>query len=125
MAHMAEEVEDAGVIVPRSMWWSFLVNIPWTFGLLISYLFCMPNVADAVADPSGFPFIYVFSQATKSTGGTTGMTIVVELLIIMITISTMASTSRQTFAFARDRGLPFASWIGAVSCGLIIHSDSC
>lgn len=113
---MAEEVEDAGVIVPRSMWWAFLVNIPWTFGLLISYLFCMPSVEDAVADPSGFPFIYVFSQATQSVGGTTGMTIVIELLIIMITISTMASTSRQTFAFARDHGLPFASWIGAVSC---------
>lgn len=54
---MAEEVKDAGLIVPRAMWWSFLVNIPFTFGMVIAYLFCMPVVADAVVDPTGFPFI--------------------------------------------------------------------
>lgn len=118
---MAEEVEDAGVVVPRSMIWSFLVNIPPTFGLVIAYLFCMPSVSDAVTDASGWPFIYVFNQATgNSTGGTTGMTVIIFLLLVMITISAMASTSRQTFAFARDKGLPFSTWLGAVSDTLCI-----
>lgn len=115
MAHMAEEVEDAGIVVPRSMVWSFILNIPFTFGMVISYLYCMPSVADAVSDPTGFPFIYVFRQATGTVGGTTGMTVVILFLIIMITISAMASTSRQTFAFARDNGLPFGFWLGKVS----------
>lgn len=44
----------------------------------------------------------------------TGMTIAILLLLIMITISAMASTSRQTFAFARDNGLPFSPWLGRV-----------
>lgn len=112
---MSEEIEEASRNVPRSMIWSFLLNIIPTFALLISYLFCMPSVADAVADPTGFPFIYVFRNATGSEGGTLGMTIVILILLIMITISSMASTSRQTFAFARDNGLPFAKWIGHVS----------
>jgi len=115
VAHMAEEVEDAGVVVPRAMVWSFIINIPFTFGLVISYLFCMPSVGDALADPTGFPFIYVFREATGSNGGTLGMTLVILFLITMITISAMASTSRQTFAFGRDKGLPFAAWIGRVS----------
>lgn len=82
--------------------------------MVISYLFCITSLEDALSDPTGYPFIYVFRQATGSTGGTLGMTIVIFLLLVMITISSMASTSRQTFAFARDNGLPFSSWIGQV-----------
>lgn len=74
----------------------------------------MPSVSDAISDPSGFPFIYVFRQTTGTVGGTIGMAIVILVLIMMITASTMASASRQTFAFARDDGLPFAKWIGHV-----------
>lgn len=33
----------------------------------------------------------------------------------MITISALASSSRQLFAFARDDGPPFSRWLGAVS----------
>lgn len=80
------------------MTWSFLVNIPPTFGLLLTYLFCMPSVQDAVNDPSGCPFLYVFRQATGSLAGTTGLGVVILVLLTMITISAAASTSRQTFA---------------------------
>ena len=112
---MAEEVEEAGLVVPRSMVWTFLLNVPFTFGLLITYLFCIGDVASALASPTGYPFVYVFQNATGSAAATTGMTVVVFLLLMMITISTMASTSRQTFAFARDGGLPFSRWLGYVS----------
>ena len=119
---MAEEVKDAGTIVPRSMLWSFVLNVPFTFGMVISYLYCMPSVEDAVSDPTGFPFVYVFRNATGSVGGTTGMTVVILFLITMITISAFASTSRQTFAFARDNGLPFSSWLGQVCWSYFISS---
>jgi choline transport protein len=115
VAHMAEEVEEAGRIVPRSMIWSFVLNIPFTFCMVISYLYCIMSLDDALSDPTGYPFIYVFRQATGSNSGTTGMTVVILLLLIMITISSMASTSRQTFAFARDHGLPFSTWLGNVN----------
>ncbi|OAQ74176.1 amino acid transporter [Pochonia chlamydosporia 170] len=114
VAHMAEEIKDAGVVVPRSMVWSFLINVPFTFGLLIAYLFCIGNVEEALASKTGFPFMYVFQNATKSISATTGLTIVVLVLLTMITISALASTSRQTFAFARDKGLPFSNWLGTV-----------
>jgi hypothetical protein len=65
----------------------------------------------------------VFRQATGSTGGTTGLTVVILFLITMITISAFASTSRQTFAFARDRGLPFSSWLGQVTYSLHSSAD--
>lgn len=112
---MSEEIGEASIMVPKSMVWAYLINIPPTMALLLTYLFCMPSVTDALEDPTGLPFIYVFRQTTNSVGGTTGMTIVILLLIVMITGSTMASASRQTFAFARDDGLPFSKWIGRVN----------
>lgn len=115
VAHMSEEIEDAGVIVPRAMVWSFLLNVPFTFGLLLTYLFSIGNVQEALHDKTGFPFIYVFRESTGSVRGATGLTIVVLVLLIMVTISSLASTSRQTFAFARDNGLPFSKWLGSAS----------
>lgn len=80
-----------------------------------SYLFCIGDISEALSSETGFPFIYVFQNATGSVAGTTRFVVVILILLIMITISSLASTSRQTFAFARDNGLPFPRWIGAVS----------
>ncbi|KAK4982738.1 hypothetical protein LTR50_007606 [Elasticomyces elasticus] len=114
VAHMAEEIEDASVIVPKAMIWSFLLNVPFTFVLLITYLFCITDIDAALASSSGFPFIWVFQNALNSNRGTSGFVIVVLVLLVMITISSLASTSRQTFAFARDNGMPFSHWLGRV-----------
>lgn len=115
VAHMAEEVGNASTVVPQAMVVSFLFNMPFTFVLLITYAFCIGNVEEALASTTGYPFIYVFQNATNSVGGTTGFVTVILILLIMITISVLASSSRQMFAFARDNGLPFSSWIGTVS----------
>ncbi|KAM3447806.1 hypothetical protein MY3296_008376 [Beauveria thailandica] len=114
VAHMSEEIEDAAVVVPQAMVGAFLLNMPFAFGLLLTYLFSIGDVHDALNDRTGFPFMYVFRKATGSVRGATGLTIVVLVLLIMVTISSLASTSRQTFAFARDNGLPFSKWLGAV-----------
>ena len=110
----AEEISDAGHVVPRSMVWSFFLNIPLTFGLLISYLFCIDDISEALSSPSGYPFIYVFQNATGSVAGATGLTVIILLLLVFITTSAYASTSRQLFAFARDNGMPFSNWLARV-----------
>ncbi|KAE8158134.1 amino acid permease-domain-containing protein [Aspergillus tamarii] len=124
VAHMSEEIENASVIVPKSMIWAFLLNIPFAFGLLLTYLFCMPDVQSALDSPTGFPFIHVFRQAVDNTAGATILVVIVLVLIVMITISSLASASRQTFAFARDNGLPFSNWLGEVNPRLHIPVNS-
>jgi len=81
--------------------------------LLITYLFSIASVDDALNDPSGYPFIYVFGTALNK-AGVNGLTIMILILVIAANISWNASTARQTFAFARDNGLPFSKWIGHV-----------
>jgi amino acid transporter len=110
---MAEEVKDAGRNVPMAMFWSYVLNGILGLIFMITYLFCLTSVDDALNDPTFFPFIWVFRQAV-STGGINALTVMILVLVIASNISFNASTSRQTFAFARDKGLPFARWIGHV-----------
>lgn len=113
MAHMSEEVTDAGRNVPIAIAWGYFSNGIMAAILLIAYLFATPSVEDSLNDATGFPFIYVFREAT-SVAGVNGLTAITLLPVIFSNILFNASTSRQTFAFARDNGLPFSRWIGKV-----------
>ena len=90
-----------------------------------SYTFCIGDIGEALSHTTGYPFIYVFQNATESVGGTTGFVSVVLVLLVMITISALASSSRQMFAFARDDGLPFSKWLGTVSTLFERHTIAC
>ncbi|KIW01233.1 uncharacterized protein PV09_07276 [Verruconis gallopava] len=117
-AHLAEEVKYASKAVPRAMIWSFTLNAVVGLVVLTTFLFAIPSVADML-DPtinvSGFAFIYVLQQCSYNGG------IVLFVLIFMCLLAGVidgnASTSRQTFAFARDGGLPFGKWLSKVSKG--------
>ncbi|KAL4996450.1 amino acid/polyamine transporter I [Aspergillus recurvatus] len=112
-AHMSEEVSNAGRNVPLAIAWGYFTNGIMAIILLIAYLFSIPSVDDALSDETGFPFLYVFKNAV-STAGVNGLTSIILIPVIFSNIFFNASTSRQTFAFARDRGLPFADWIAHV-----------
>lgn len=110
---MSEEVRDAGLNVPRAMWWTFVLNGVMGLITMVTYVFCLPSVDDALNDPTGYPFLYVFQLAMPSSG-TICLTVLLMLLMQVSNISYQASTARTTFAFARDKGLPFSKWIGKV-----------
>lgn len=120
---MAEEVKDAGRSVPNAMFWSYVLNGVLGLGLVVTYLFALTDVDAAINDPTYYPFIWVFRQAV-STGGINALTILILVLVVASNISFNASTSRQTFAFARDKGLPFHGWIGAVHPTLHIPANA-
>jgi choline transport protein len=115
-AHLAEEVKSASKSVPRAMMWSFYMNALVGFIVLISFLFAIPsvdNLLNPVVNPSGYGFIYVLQQASYKGA----IPIVAMVTVVMLTgsIDANASTSRQTFAFARDGGLPFGNFLSAIS----------
>jgi amino acid transporter len=110
---MAEEVRDAGRYVPISIFWSYFGNGIMAIIFLLTYLFSIASVEEALHDPTGYPFLYVFKSAVN-TAGVNALTSLLLILVIAANISFNASTARQTFAFARDKGLPFSNWIGAV-----------
>ena len=113
--HMGEETTEASLTVPRSMWWAYVSNGMMGLVFLITMLFAIPSVADAVNDPSGYPFLYILRTTFPNSPATvTGVTILILTIGIGNSIVFNASTSRQAFAFARDQGLPFSKWIAHV-----------
>lgn len=49
VVHISEEVENASLTVPRVMIWSYFGNVLGGIGMLITMLFCLGPLEDAVS----------------------------------------------------------------------------
>lgn len=115
-AHLAEEVKVAAESVPKAMIWSFMLNAIVGFIMLVSFLFCIPDVGTALdpeTNPSGFVMLYVLMNASYK--GCIPLIVMILVVALAGGIDSNCSTSRQMFAFARDGGLPGKAWLCKVS----------
>ncbi|KAH8586206.1 amino acid/polyamine transporter I [Bisporella sp. PMI_857] len=122
-AHMSEEIKDAGIAVPKAIIRSYLANAAIGFIALITFLFVLTDLESALDDATGYPHIWAFQQAV-SLGGTNGLCFIITLLIFAGTISFNLTTSRQTWAFARDNGFPFSKWLSYVHPKLQVPANA-
>jgi choline transport protein len=81
------------------------------FIILIVVCYCWIDPTVYANSATGFPFLALFETATGSASGAVALVGVIVLLVVASAMNTMASTSRQVFAFARDGGLPFQRWL--------------
>ena len=116
---VAEEVEDAGWTLPRSIMWSVYLNGAMGFIMAITLCYCLGDLGEIVETPTGFPFIQVFYNATKSLAATNVMVTIMIITLTACCVSEVATASRQLWSFARDRGVPFSDWLAYVGLSLI------
>lgn len=98
VAHLAEEIEDACIVLPQSMLWSYYVNAPLTLFMAAVYCFSITSVPRVLSSP--MPFVVVFQDAFEGTDPTIAFTAVVLSLIVVVAVSSLAATSRLIYAFA-------------------------
>lgn len=103
---MSEEIRNASTIVPYSLLTSIMLNGALGFGMLIAVLFFVGDITAALDSPTRYPFMEILRKATNSTAGSSAMIAIVTLLQICATIACLAGSSRMTWSFARDHGLP-------------------
>lgn len=103
---MSEEIRNPSKIVPASMIASMTLNGILGFGMLVAVLFCSGNIEEALATGTGYPFMEIFLKGTQSVNGSAAMIAIIIILAMCATIAVLASSSRLTWSFARDRGLP-------------------
>lgn len=113
--HMSEEIKDASIILPQAIMGSLILNVSLVFILIITLCFTLGDPAEALASPTGYSFIQVFFNATRSTAGTSVLVFIVIFMLSVCAISEVAACSRQIWAFARDAGLPGHRWLSKVS----------
>ncbi|OQV05292.1 hypothetical protein CLAIMM_10058 isoform 2 [Cladophialophora immunda] len=109
--HISEEVADASLNVPRSMWWSYLLNLSMGIITLITMLFCIGPLDEAINAET--PYLQLF----LNTGSNAVAYVLCILLLVLIfsgDITALATTSREVFAFSRDRGFPFSRWLSKI-----------
>lgn len=111
---IGEEVQNPAVSVPRSMISAVVINGVLAFGWIIALLFSIGDVEAALKSPTGYPIIEIFYQATGSVGAATAMMCAIITVAFFAVLGILASTSRLTWAFARDKGLPFSNFFAHV-----------
>ena len=107
---MSEEIHNAALVVPRSILFSIFINGCLGFGIILTLLFRLGDIENALDSPTGYPFMEIFLQGMGSVAGATVMASIVTVMQLCADVSFVASTSRITWSFARDHGLP--AWRG-------------
>ena len=74
-----------------------------SIGVFADYCsFCIQNLGDILEADSDFPIISIIYNATGSQSGTLVLGSVLVILLFFSTVTTIASASRQIWAFSRD-----------------------
>ncbi|KXJ84643.1 amino acid/polyamine transporter I, partial [Microdochium bolleyi] len=110
VVHMGEETKNARETAPRAMIWGIATNGILGIVIIITLLICMPPLQDVLTSP--YPFFYLIETSTGSKSVTTVLAIGICIINTGCCLSMYASSTRLTWAWARDGGLP--CWFGHV-----------
>lgn len=112
--HMAEEIQHPEKMIPIAICGTVGIGFITSFFFIISMMFSL-NDFDAVAGTAtGVPILELFYQALGNRAGA----VVLEALVIATGIGCEIAChtwqSRLCWSFARDKGVPFHSWLSKV-----------
>ncbi|EEB87414.1 hypothetical protein MPER_15237, partial [Moniliophthora perniciosa FA553] len=106
-ASMAEEVHNPTVDLPRAMAWQVPIGMLSGIFFLLPILFTLPDIETLLEVPGGQPLGVMYTLIMGTRGGGFGMWFIIFGVGIFCAISISCAASRATWAFARDKALPF------------------
>ncbi|KAK8039004.1 amino acid/polyamine transporter I [Apiospora rasikravindrae] len=107
VAHMIEEIPHPQIQGPRIMLYAIGIGMFTGFIFLSCLLFCVNNI-DTVIQSAAGPLLQIFMDATKSPAGSICLLMFPLICMVFTSVSLLATSGRMSYAFARDRGLPFS-----------------
>jgi choline transport protein len=113
--HMAEEVANAELTIPRAICMGMIFDGIVGFAMMVAVLYCLGDANSVRETPTRFPFIQIFYNSVKSLRGATVMSVVVLILTWGCAAGITATASRMTWSFARDKGMPFSRYLKKVT----------
>ena len=108
VAHMIEEIPNASIEGPKIMIYCQYIGISTGFIFLLVLLFVSGGASNAsliIESPAG-PLLEIFYLATSSKAGAVCLLMFPLICFVFAGIAVLTTSSRMTFAFARDGGLP-------------------
>jgi amino acid transporter len=114
-AHMIEEIPRPQHEGPRIMLLCIGIGIFTGFVFLSCLLFVLRDIDNTIGSTAG-PLLQILYDATgNSRAGATCLYIFPIVCMLFTTTSLMTTSSRMSYAFARDRGLPASRVFAAVN----------
>lgn len=89
---------------------SIAVNGLLGFIYCIVLLFCLGDLDSLLESTTGFPFMQLFLNSTRSRAGATVLALIISLIAVGGAFAGLISTSRTAWAFARDGATPFSNY---------------
>ncbi|KAK3714683.1 hypothetical protein LTR37_007663 [Vermiconidia calcicola] len=115
--HMSEELRDASRTLPLAMMWTAVINGAMGFVMICTFVMVIGDLDTALGSPTGYAFISTFYNVTQSYAGASVMTSILIIMLLFGCVTNFATSSRQLWAFARDRGTPLSGWLSHVRPG--------
>ncbi|KAG5953068.1 hypothetical protein E4U53_007037 [Claviceps sorghi] len=112
-AHMIEEIPDPQRQGPKIMLYCIGIGVFTGFIFLSGLLFCVNNVDNVISAPWG-PLLQILMDATKSKVGSICLLLIPLLCMVFAAITIICTSTRMSYAFARDGGMPFGSFFARV-----------
>lgn len=112
--HLAEEIPHPSRNVPLAIMGSISINGLMGFAFFVMLLFSTGPLDSVLNSATGFPFIQIFLNSTKSHGAATFLSLFPIVIALAAAIAGVTSTSRTLYAFARDDATPFSRFLSRV-----------
>jgi amino acid transporter len=112
-AHTSEETVRAAENVPRGIIRSVWVSGAFGWLMILALLLAMPSVAEGVS--KGFEVIPWTLRSVFPDKLATGFLAAIVVAQFLCGLAALTSSSRMTYAFARDGGLPFSRGLRRVN----------
>ncbi|OCK76420.1 amino acid permease [Lepidopterella palustris CBS 459.81] len=113
VAHMIEEIPNAAVEGPKIMIYCVAIGLFTGFSFLVVLLFVAADIDVVISSPAG-PILQILYNATNSHAGAICLLMFPIICLLFATTSIMTTSSRMTYAFARDGGLPASGFFAKV-----------
>lgn len=113
VAHMIEEIPPPTIEGPRIMIACVGIGLFTGFVFLSVLLFVLKDLDSVISSTAG-PILQIFYDATGNRAGAICLLLFPLLCLLFATTSIMTTSSRMTYAFARDGGLPFSRFFSKV-----------
>ncbi|KAG1777923.1 amino acid transporter [Suillus placidus] len=115
IANMAEEVHNPSEILPKAITWSVPIGALSGVVFLLPILFTLPDVTTMLQVSSGQPIGLMFTLIMGSKAGGFGLWFIIFGIGMFCSISTSCAGSRATWAFARDKAIPFYRYFSKIN----------
>ncbi|KAI1018388.1 hypothetical protein LB503_005525 [Fusarium chuoi] len=114
--HVAEEMHHPGKAIPRAMNLTMIIGLFTSVPFILAMMFVIKDL-DAVR-AAHLPSLEVFHQATGSKTAALGLQSLLVVIFYTCMPSQWITCGRLTWAFSRDRGLPYSNYWNHISPSL-------